>query len=64
MREPLVEAGLIVGAVGTGIATLRFLLLAAVVVWSLRADNAGRAHARAIVRLLRTRAADHPQRQE
>jgi hypothetical protein len=29
-----VEAGLIVGAVGVGIATLRFLLLALVVVWS------------------------------
>ncbi|MEV6623873.1 hypothetical protein AB0M83_36190 [Amycolatopsis sp. NPDC051106] len=47
------QLGIIGGAVTAILLVARFALLAAVSLWSLKADRAGRAHALALIRLLK-----------
>jgi hypothetical protein len=53
--DVLLHAGLVVGAAGAAVAVLRYVTQLVVVVWSLRADDAGRKHAVAVLRVLNRR---------
>jgi hypothetical protein len=59
-----VEAGGGVAGLFVALAILRFALQALVVVWSLRADKAGRSHALAVLRMLRFGLPTRPQREK
>ncbi|CAM4198222.1 hypothetical protein KIPE111705_44705 [Kibdelosporangium persicum] len=53
MGTEIVQLSGIVGATATAVVVLRYLIQLIVVVWSLRADEAGRRHAIRLLELLR-----------
>jgi thioredoxin reductase len=60
----IVEAGGGVAGLFAALAILRFALQAVVVIWSLRADRAGRTHALAVLRMLHIGLPSRPRRDE